>query len=396
MTTEYQPKFSRASLNVLMIACAALIVIFGQTARQVSDKPLPPAPKLNISIWHTDSGAKVWYAPYFSEHIQVQLWYDAGFAFDEEYKGRAQLLAKLLKFESQQNQLPTTIALDQDYLKIGLALSTHPTIMRSQIAQVAELLYRPQLSNGALKLIRVSQHSIQTHLREMAYGPHPYSGPMQGTTESLSSIDRKQLQRYLQTHVHPQRLHASIVGDIDEQAAQVIMESLLPPSIHVAESKTPLPSLPVSSHEQQEWILSIWPGLSAEDDSVPSKQPHATNIVDAQMVLHLLKQVHGNLVHFSPGQKNSTLLIQQASLLKQTMHDEINSDMIARSKRQLAAHWLKQVNQAQSLSKYLVRLNAYELAVNELDKNLAQLESWDEDRWETVSKQLLSPLTAGW
>ena len=394
MTTEYQPKFSRASLNVLMIVCAVLIVIFGQTARQASEKPLPPAPKLNISIWHTDSGAKVWYGPYFSEHIQVQLWYDAGFAFDGEQKGRAQLLAKLLKFESQQNNLPATVSLDQDYLKIGLALSTDPNVMKQQIEQVAELLYRPQLSNGALKLIRESQYSIKTHLREMAYGPHPYGGPQQGTDESLSAIDRKQLQSYMQTHVHPQRLHASIVGDITEQGAQVIMETLLPSSIHQPEVNQALTSLPVSSHERQEWILTIWPGLESQEDS--SQNKNNVNVVDAQMVLHLLKQVHGNLVHFSPGQKNSTLLIQQASLLKQTMHDEINSDMIARSKRQLASHWLKQVNQAQGLSKYLVRLNAYELAVNELDKNLARLESWDEDRWETVSKHLLSPLTAGW
>ena len=394
MTREYQPKFSRASLNVLMIACAALIVIFGQTARQFDNKPLPPAPKLNISIWHTDSGAKVWYSPYFSEQIQIQLWYDAGYAFDGTQKGRAQVSAKLLKFESQQRHLPITVTLDQDYLKVGLALSTDPNAMKQQIEQVAELLYRPQLSNGALKLIRESQYSIKTHLREMAYGPHPYGGPQQGTDESLSTIDRKQLQSYLQTHVHPQRLHASIVGDITEQGAQVIMETLLPKSIHQPEPSQALSSLPVSSHERQEWILTIWPGLESQKES--SQNNDGVNIVDAQMVLHLLKQVHGNLVHFSPGQKNSTLLIQQASLLKQTMHDEINSDMIARSKRQLASHWLKQVNQAQGLSKYLVRLNAYELAVNELDKDLARLESWDEDRWETVSKQLLSPLTAGW
>lgn len=394
MTAEYQPKFSRASLNVLMIVCTLMIVIFGQAARQISDKPLPPAPKLNTSIWHTDSGAKVWYSPYLSERIHIQLWYDAGFAFDGELKGRSQLIAKLLKFESQQKELPVTVSLDQDYLKLGLAISTEPTAMRQQIDAITELLYRPRLSNQALNQIRSARNSVKTHLRQQAYGPHPYGGPQQGTEQSLANIDRKQLQSFSQTHMHPQRLHAAIVGDITEQAAQVIMERLLPQSRHVAQTPTTVSVLPVTAQENQEWLMGIWPGMQQDNSQDKSKGKQAINKVDAQMVIHLLKNVHGNLVHFSPGQSNSTLLIQQASLLKQTMQDEIDSDMIARSKRQLAAHWLQQVNQAQGLSKFLVRLNAYELAVNELNTNLARLESWDEDRWQTVSKQLLGPLSA--
>ena len=46
MSTDYQPKFNRVSLNVLMVASAALIVIFGQSARQMDQKPLPPAPSV--------------------------------------------------------------------------------------------------------------------------------------------------------------------------------------------------------------------------------------------------------------------------------------------------------------------------------------------------------------
>ena len=203
MSTDYQPKFNRVSLNVLMVASAALIVIFGQSARQMDQKPLPPAPKLSISIWHADSGAKIWYSPYFSETLEIQLWYQAGSRFDGKQAGRASLLAKLLKFESTQLKLPMQVSLDQDFLKVTLHLDTDPIRMKGQIEKSVGLLYRPSLSRHALKTLQAVEPvaSLSDHLWLTAYQNHPYGD----AKRPAQTITRAQLQQYVRSHVHPQR-----------------------------------------------------------------------------------------------------------------------------------------------------------------------------------------------
>jgi hypothetical protein len=416
MSTEYQPKFNRMSLNVLMVVSAALIVIFGQSARQMDYKPLPPAPKLDISIWHADSGAKIWYSPYFSETLEIQLWYQAGFSYDDQFTGRAKILAKLLKFESQSMKLPMKVSLDQDFIKITLHLSTDPIKMKRQIEQSVALLYRPKLSSKVIKkLLEIDAQSLPSlsdALWQQTYAGHTYGQVKQSNgpnINSAASLTRAQLQKYQQAYIHPQRLHASIVGDISERGAQIIMESLLPqskykpPLIRQIESK---PTALVSNNQQ---LMAVWPGEYNMDSTYSERLPtieeelaaDASNPqqkiqnqllkthINKQMMVQLLKAVHGDSVKWQPGKYNSTVMIRQSDQLKRAVHDQINSDMIAHNTRQLAKKWLAMVNNASGLSLYLVELNAYRLPVNQLRKNLTALDGWDEDDWETASDTLL-------
>jgi hypothetical protein len=107
------------------------------------------------------------------------------------------------------------------------------------------------------------------------------------------------------------------------------------------------------------------------------------------MTIQLLKAVHGDSIKWQPGRFNSTLIIRQSNQLKHAVQDQIDSDMIAHNTRQLAKKWLAMVNNANGLSQYLVQLNAYNLPGNQLRKNLAVLDGWDEDDWETASDTLL-------
>jgi hypothetical protein len=421
MSSEYQPKFNRMSLNVLMLASAALIVIFGQSARQMNHKPLPPAPKLDISIWHSDSGAKVWYSPYFSETLEIQLWYQAGFVYDNQHTGRASMLAKLLKFESQSMNLPMKIALDQDFLKITLHLSTDPNKMKKQIERSVALLYRPKLPSKALKQLQEINSqalpSLSDALWQQAYSGHAYGKLKHNDGTSDTAISRAQLQKFQQSYIHPQRLHASIVGDISERGGQIIMESLLPSSKYKAQltnKVTPSPIKNINDHQQ---LIAVWPGEGSALEITSNHLPNDTNIdqgkvqiqpqpqqtkpqqkaqkaqlqthINKQMTIQLLKAVHGDSIKWQPGRFNSTLIIRQSNQLKHAVQDQIDSDMIAHNTRQLAKKWLAMVNNANGLSQYLVQLNAYHLPVNQLRKNLAVLDGWDEDDWETASDTLL-------
>lgn len=395
MNSEYQPKFNRVSLNVLMVASAALIVIFGQSARQMDQKPLPPPPKIDISIWHADSGAKVWYSPYFSDTLEIQLWYQAGFAYDANHTGRASLLAKLLKFESKSHQLPMQVALDQDFLKVTLHLNTDPVQMKQQIEKSVALLYRPKLSTSAINKIQAmpSITSLSEQLWRQAYQQHPY-GQAQDQTQTFT---RAQLQKYQQQFVHPQRLYASIVGDISERGAQIIMESLLPNSKYKAAATSDFASKELHNIQKQQHFIAVWPGEFSNrpdgKDALENPKPMQTQQdklhIDKQMTVQLLKSTHGDLIKWHPGHANSTLLVQQPEQMKHTIENQIDADTIAQQTHQLAKKWLSQVNHAQGLSQYLVQLNAYHLPVNQLNKNLIALGNWDEDDWHHASKTLL-------
>ncbi|MFT7109507.1 MAG: hypothetical protein ACI843_001169 [Psychrobacter glaciei] len=413
MSNEYQPKFNRMSLNVLMLASAALIVIFGQSARQMDYKPLPPAPKLDISIWHADSGAKVWYSPYFSETLEIQLWYQAGFAYDDAFTGRANMLAQLLKFESQTMKLPMEVSLDQDFIKFTLHLSTDPVKMKSQIEQSVALLYRPKLPNQAIKkLVKINAQTLPTlsdELWQQTYAGHAYGNIKQNNLASAASFTRAQLQKYQQAYIHPQRLHASIVGDISERGAQIIMESLLPASKYKSPSYSSIASKSIGTVSNHQQLMVVWPGeyindfiesndpqtlkngtikKAAKSQEEMAKQQLQTH-VDKQMTVQLLKAIHGDSVKWQPGKYNSTLVIRQPDQLKHAVQDQIDSDMIAHNTRQLAKKWLEMVNNASGLSQYLVELNAYRLPVNQLRKDLSVLDGWDDDNWETASETLL-------
>ncbi len=392
MSTTPSPQFSRMSLNILMLVSVVLIVIFAapgtKQAQKQEQPPLPKAPKINAQVWLSDSGSQVWYSPHLSSTIEIQLWFKAGFRYDGEFKGRANLLAQLLKYQSTQYQLPMQISLDQDFIKIALHLSTSAVSIKQQIDKTVALLYRPRLSNKLLKQLRMANHSASQDLRQKAYGQHAYAGPRQGTEKSLKRISRADLQKFQQQHLHPNRLFASIVGDLTEHSAQIIMETLLPPSKYKAASVQPLAPLKTSFASQNNMMVMVKPGLAHLEKAEQYQQ-----LVNNYLLLQVLDILQPSQNKWINGRSNNTLYVQQTAQFRQNMLQDIDWDMILRAKRQLAGNWLSQVEEAPALSRYLVHLNAYNLPINHMTKSLQHLQSIDQDSWQKFYQQQLSTLS---
>jgi len=391
MAESYQPKFSRASLNVLMIVSTVLIVIFGQTARKAEKTDFPTAPKFPVSAWQTDSGAKIWYSPYLTDGLEIQLWYDAGYRYDTEHQGLAFMLASLIRQEAKARELPISVSLDPDFLKVGIILSTDPVAMKRQIDQLQSLLRRPTLDHKILAQLRTANTRLSQALIQQLYGQHPYAGPDNGVETQRDSVTRADVQKFHQQFMHPQRLHGAIVGDINQHTAQIIMESLLPPSRHPHEAVGQLSSMPWHSSGHSHQTAYALPGFG--QDNQDHKTPSAQHAVDLAMTEAILKQVGDVQIQLIPGMVNSTLLINADAATLQTMKSAVDSDMIALAQRHLISQWLTQVNQSSGLCLWLAMSNAYGYGEHELQLWFDQAAKWDEDQWQTVADTWLATPT---
>ncbi len=377
MSTSQKTQFSRMSINVLMLVSVVLIVILYQPADQSVQEPLPTAPVLNTKIWLSDSGSQVWFHPMPSDTIEIQFWFKAGFRHDGTHKGQAYLLAQLLKYEGTMRKLPLEVSLDQDFIKIALHLNKSPIIMKDQIDQTVALLQHPALSHKRLKKLRSVNVSLSQNLRLKAYGKHAYAGPRKGTTQSLNRITRADVQKYHHQYLHPKRLFTSIVGDLNEHSASIIMETLLPTSAHAHALDVPL--APLKSHYASlgEMAILVKPGLN----SVLSKK-HQAQLVKDYLLMQVLHTLQPKDSQWVTGISNNTLYLNQLTKFRQHMREEPDWDMILRAKRQLASRWLQQVDGAPALSRFLAHLNAYNLPVNHMTQNLKHLQAITLMNWQ--------------
>ncbi len=388
MDTKTKPQFSRMSLNLLMLVSIVLIVLLYEPTAKLAEQPLPSAPKLDARIWLSDSGSKIWFHPALTDTIEIQFWFKAGFRYDGQTKGQAHLLAQLLKYESVQRKLPMEVSLDQDFIKIALHLSSSPIALKKQIEQTLALLYHPKLNNSLLNRLRQPSSSISQDLRQQVYGQHAYAGPQRGTQQSLNQISRANLQRFHHQYLHPERLFASIVGDLNERSAGIIMETLLPSSRHTPASDSPLTPQTVRYASRDNMAVLVKPGLNNLH-----KQAQQIRLVKDYLLMQVLQDLQPSQSKWITGQSNNTLYLQQLAQFRQNMRENADWDMILRAKRRLASHWLQQAEGAKALSRYLVHLNAYDLPVNHMQLNLKHLQSITMDSWQQFYQTQLSELS---
>ncbi len=382
MPVDHQPTFSRTSLNVLILVCVVLILIFGQTGQSDSDIDMPPPPKLQVSIWQTDSGAQVWFNPLMTDKIHIQLHYLAGFGFNQAAypAGTTQLLVNLLNHQARLQDLPIRFNFDTDFLEAELTLSTDALLMSEQIKRTKLLLLRPILDNETLQAAKQQLASANDALWQQAYAGHPYAGPKSGSVETLGGIHRGLLQKYQQSFMHPQRLSASIVGDLNEQAAQVIMESLLPASLYPASDIKIQKALANGQYQDASLGLVVLPG----------SYDHPKELASQLMLLEMLKQIQPTQMKLITGNTNNTLLVQQWPSLLSAMDNPLDSDMMREAKRQRIKACIEQSQQGQALSHLLVWLNRYHLPSNFLQQQFNVIKDWSEQDWQTdINKWLL-------
>lgn len=385
MAVDHQPTFSRTSLNILMLVCVVLILIFGQSSQESTEINIPPAPKLNVSTWTSDSGAKIWFSPKVDEHIAIQLDYLAGFAYNQApfLPGSSYLLMSLLNQEAQQESLPIHFQLSADFLSANINLSTEPLTMKQQIKGIKTLLYRPHLDSKALQNAKLILQQPHDALWASAFSDHPYAGPKQGSQESLNSIHRASVQRFQQTYLHPQRLFVGISGNINQQAAQVILESLLPKSKYPVQAITKLPTASPSTHTDNNLGLILLRGSHDNTDALIQQRI-------GYCVLKSLPVLNSHLIH---NQMNNVLIIEQWSEQLAAMDTQINSDMIREAKRQCIKQGFAHTHNAQALSAFLAWLNRYHLPSHFLQLEFDALATWQEKDWQILKQNWFYPAT---
>lgn len=370
----------RTTLNNILIAVSILlIVLLTATAPKESDVALPKPPKLDISIWQTDSGANVWFSPMFSDHIQIQLWYDAGYGFDGKQKGISYLLSRVLQEELKQTGIKAQVQHSSDFIQVAAQLSAQPERLNQQIDELRQVLYRAQLEQTQINRFKAVAEKASDQLWAEAYGEHPYAGPKQGSADSLGLITRAELQGFQRQYLHPQRLHASIVGDLVLPAAQVIMEKLLPASRYSA-SEIQLEGSDVIGKVQKSNVefYRLPPALSVEEQ------------LDLRFFAQILRHMPGQKVRLYLGKSNSSLLIQDPVYQDEAMIDWLESGIMPRQKRKQGKVLFEQTNTAARLAYSLAKHNAFDHSVLAIQQSFDHLQDWDVKRFRLLAEQWLT------
>ncbi|GAA6134570.1 hypothetical protein NBRC116188_13590 [Oceaniserpentilla sp. 4NH20-0058] len=374
MAVDHQPTFSRTSLNLLILVCVILIVIFGQTTQDQGNIEMPPVPQLDTRIWQTDSGANVWFSPKLDEKIYIQLHYLAGFAYNQPpfAAGTSELLIRLLNHQAQLKELPIRFTLSPDFIEAEITLSTDPITMKADLDRIRQLLYRPALSKKHLNQAKQIIPSALDALWLNTYQSQPYAGPKQGTQQSVNSIHRASLQKYHQAFMHPSRLFASISGDINEQAAQVMMESLLPKRRFEAESfrlTNPIP-VPMQIHAN----MALVPLTGSKNNP--------KSFANQTMTRCVIETLHSNRVIFIHGQWSNSLIIEQWATFVDAIKEEIDPSIVRKAKRLCVKNASSHTQTAQSISQLLIKLNRYHLPSNFLHTQFDTIKQWHSAQWE--------------
>lgn len=378
---DYQPRFSRNSLNWLMFITLGLIVLFNLPAILAKQDAahLPKPSLIPITQWQTDSGAQVWFSPHTEEQLQLQLWYRAGYQFDAP--AAASLLAQLIKWQSRNYGLQSKVSLDQDFIKLSVTLSNHPPTLNQQIQYLRQLLYEPDLPRIAIEQLRTKPMTLASDaLRHQLYGKHGYGSQID--TDQLKTLSQQDIRAYQRAYMHPKRLHVALVADLDIPSARVLVERILPISTHRSAQHDTAPTLAINGVQTDSRLLLNWPKL-------------LDNQTDLDMVasVALLKVQFGELVKWRPGLSNSVFQFQisKGDLTTNVLQGDWDSDMMLATKRQLALKWIRQTHSADTLSRHLVALNAYGLPQDYMRKQIVRLEEFDQQQWQHALKTLLAP-----
>jgi len=381
MAVDHQPTFSRTSLNILILVCIVLILIFGQSQQSSTEMAIPEPPKLNVTDWISDSQAQIWFSPKVSNTIAIEVHYLAGFAFNHEPfdAGASHLLVSLLNQEASIKKLPIQFQLSVDFIEVSITLSSDPLRMSEQIKAAQQLLYHPQLKQTWLDKAKLH---IATPLDEMwqrTFEGHPYQGPKIGTQASLSSIHRAQLQAFHKQYLHPQNAYAAISGNITLDTAKVIMERLLPKRSTPAASQIEIASAQAQNQIEHNLALIVLDG-SFEQANILAKQ---------MMTLCYLNEIHPRNINVLNGRINNVLVIEQWQNFRQAMDLTPNSDIIRQAKRQCIKSAFDKTKNAQTLSRFLVWLNRYHLPSHFLHLQFGAIDQWQLKDWQSIKHDWL-------
>ena len=204
-----------------------------------------------IQHWVTDKGVRVYFIPVNDlPMIDLRLVFDAGSARDNGNYGVALLTNGLLsegaagqdaqqlaeQFETVGAQFSNGALKDMAWL--NLRSLRDDKYLQPALTTLKNILIKPNFSELAfnreierLKIaVKASKQSPAAIAEEAfykaLYGDHPYASPAEGTEDSLAKIKLADLNVFYKQYYSAQNAVVSIVGDLDRQQAEKLVENL--------------------------------------------------------------------------------------------------------------------------------------------------------------------------
>ena len=261
----------------------------------VSNQAFALAP---IKHWQTSQGGQVYFvASPGLPMVDIRLVFDAGSARDGTQHGIASITASLLETGAGQwnaDQIAQRFdavgarynyATNRDTSWLGLRSLTQADLMEQALATFEQIISKPEFTQEEFqrlkeqKLIGLKQQQerpgyiAKKAFYQSIYGQHPYAHLVGGSIETLDKIQLSDVQHFHQKYYVRKNAILAIVGDLTEQQARQIAETLFKQLPQGSKAKgLPVVNLPEKGKTQhidfsstQTHILAGLPVLSRKD-----------------------------------------------------------------------------------------------------------------------------------
>lgn len=199
-------------------------------------------PSLGLKGWlHEDHSVPV---------VSLVLSFRSGGCYAPETKaGIADLLSEMLlegagdlktqEFHEALGDLGIELSTRVDFDRLTFTLRTPRQHLDKALSLLSLVLHKPRFDHDAFErvkkaIIAEQKNTSQTpdwiaarQLEATFYGTHPYSRPVEGTVESLSTINVRDVSKFMKDHFSLDRVRWAVSGDITPQDLGASLDKLL-------------------------------------------------------------------------------------------------------------------------------------------------------------------------
>ncbi len=285
------PRFSKgksAVLRIILLITASLTLYTGTAAQAAPE----------IQHWTSANGARVYFVPAPElPMVDVRIVFDAGSAKDGDQAGLAQLTNDLLsegagtldadqiaeRFEGVGANFGASAL--RDMAVVSLRSLTDPKLLEPALDTLSLVLREPTFPEAAFERernrtligLRAEQQDPGAIAAKAFYravfASHPYAIPSNGTEESLKALARADVQAFHRRYYVAKNATVAIVGAVDRNGAQAIVERVLG-KLPAGRAAATVPTVPALNNaevtrihhpSEQTHVLLGQPGMKRDD-----------------------------------------------------------------------------------------------------------------------------------
>ena len=236
-------RFARLQRRVLLPVLVPALLLLGA-------QPVRPAPKLEH--WQTTAGSQVFFVETHElPMVDLRLLFDAGAVREPGGKnglavlvnglldeGAGGLDATAISFEFERLGAQYGSASGYDYASVSLRSLSDPAVLEPALLNLRRVVSEPQFPGKAVQRqkqrLLVAIEGKRQSPREIArdayqaaiYGDHPYALPNDGTRDSVTSLQRRDIVDFHRDWYGARNARLVIVGDLSKAQAVELAEEL--------------------------------------------------------------------------------------------------------------------------------------------------------------------------